>query len=240
LILLSELVLQLLQLNELSQKQPEEEVEEEEQLKLKLISHQKQLQELNYVLMALMIQLIQTVVSTQEEKENIVVLTEPTIHLVSFQQLLEQHDHQRLEHCQQQLNLNVLMVHLTQLSLIVVSTQEGKENIVVQMELITQNASSQQLPELHVHQLRSLGQNVQTVLPILPILTVVLMQEEKENIVAQMELTTKSVKSQLEQLDLQEHAHQLKLLPKDLLEDQLEEDPLKLQHIFHLRPLLWD
>jgi hypothetical protein len=85
-------------------------------------------------------------VSTQEEKENTVAQMEPIIQPASLQQLLEQHNHQRLEHYQRQLDQeqSVQTELLTQLIQIAVSTQEEKGNTAVQMEQTILNVSFQQ------------------------------------------------------------------------------------------------
>jgi hypothetical protein len=110
------------------------------------LNHQQQLDQDPSVQMELLILLIQIAASTQEEKENIVAQMEPIIRPASLQQLLEQHNHQRLEHYQRQLDQgpNVPMVHLTQLTQIAVSTQEEKGNIVAQMEQTILNVKFQQ------------------------------------------------------------------------------------------------
>jgi hypothetical protein len=110
------------------------------------LNHQQQLDQDPSVQMELLILLIQIAVSTQEEKENTVAQMEPIIQPASLQQLLEQHNHQRLEHYQRQLDQDqsVQTELLTQLIQIAVSTQEEKGNTAVQMEQTILNVSFQQ------------------------------------------------------------------------------------------------
>jgi hypothetical protein len=150
-------------------------------------------QDLN-VPMGLLTQLTQIVASMRGEKESTVAQMVPTILNVNFQRLQEQLNHQQ----QLDQDLNVPMVHLTQLIQIVVSMLEEKENTVAQMELTILNVNFQRPQEQLNHQ-QQLSQdlNVPMVHLILLIQTVVLTQEEKENIVAQMEPTIHLARFQL-------------------------------------------
>jgi hypothetical protein len=160
-----------------------------------------------------------------EAKENTVVQMELTIHLASFQQLLEQHDHQQLDQ-----SLNAVTEHLTQLIQIAVSMQGEKENTVAQMELTILNVNFQRPQEQLNHQ-RQLDQDlsVQMELLILLIQIAVSTQEEKENIAAQMEPIIQP--ASLQQL-LEQHNHQrLEHYQRQLDQDQSVQTELLTQLI---------